>query len=377
MVFLPYGKQSLDENDIQAVVEALRSDWLTTGPMVQEFEQALARRVGVAYAVVFNSGTAALHAAYHAAGVKAGDEVITSPITFAATSNAALYLGAKPIFADIQSDTVNIDPNEIEDLITNRTRVIAPVDFAGHPADMDEIITLAKNNHIVVVEDAAHAIGAIYRGRSVGSMADITTFSFHPVKHITTGEGGAAVTNSLDYYEKMLAFRSHGIVRAPEKMMDNHGPWYYEMQELGYNYRLTDIQCSLGLSQLKKLDGFLERRQDIVDYYNGEFAGLDIQLPVTRPEVIPAWHLYIVRLKRSNPSRIDIYNKLQLDGIGVQVHYLPVYWHPYYREMGYEKGLCPVAEDYYQRTISLPLFPTMEEADARRVVHSIKEFIKW
>ena len=375
--FLPYGKQHLDQEDIQAVLEVLQSDWLTTGPKVEEFEEVLAQKAGTKYAVVFNSGTAALHAAYFAAGVGPENEVITSPITFAATANAALFLGAKPVFADIRPDTANIDPDEIERHITPRTKVLTPVDFAGHPADMDDIMDIARKHNLVVVEDAAHALGAVFHGRPVGSLADLTIFSFHPVKHITTGEGGAVVTNNKDYYERMLAFRSHGMVREKGQLGDWHGPWYHEMHYLGYNYRITDIQCALGISQLKKLDRFLEKRQALADFYNRELSGLEnIELPVTLPGVSPARHLYVIRLKGDRPRRRELYEALHRAGIGVQVHYLPVYWHPYYQKLGYSKGLCPVAEDYYWRALSLPLFPAMEMADARRVVTELGRFFK-
>ncbi|OPY58792.1 MAG: UDP-4-amino-4,6-dideoxy-N-acetyl-beta-L-altrosamine transaminase [Pelotomaculum sp. PtaU1.Bin035] len=377
MGFLPYGKQTLGEDDIQAVLEVLRSDWLTTGPKVKEFEESLAQRTGARYAVVLNSGTAALHAAYFAAGVEPGDEVITSPITFAATANTALFLEAKPVFADVRRDTVNIDPEELERHITPRTKVLAPVDFAGHPADLNDVMDIARRNNLVVVEDAAHSLGATYHGRSIGSLADLTTFSFHPVKHITTGEGGAVVTNNKDYYEKLLAFRSHGIIREKEKLIEYHGSWYHEMHYLGYNYRITDIQCALGISQLKKLDSFLEKRQALVDFYNRELSGLEkIELPVTLGGASPAWHLYVIRLKGDRPQRRELYEALHQAGIGVQVHYLPVYWHPHYQELGYKKGLCPIAEDYYWRALSLPLFPAMSKDDANRVVSEIKRILE-
>lgn len=373
MDFLPYGKQTLDEEDIQGVLEVLRSDWLTTGPKVAEFEKNLADRAGAKYAVVMNSGTAALHAAYFAAGVGPGDEVVTSPVTFAATANAALYLGARPVFADVRQDTLNISPEGLEQHISPRTKVLAPVDFAGHPADLEPVLEFARKHSLVVVEDAAHALGAAYKGRPVGSLADLTIFSFHPVKHITTGEGGAVVTNNRDYYEKMLSFRSHGIVREKDKLKEYHGPWYHEMQFLGYNYRITDIQCALGISQLKKLDSFLEKRQALVDFYNRELADLDmIDTPVTLAGVVPAWHLYVIRLRGDNPPRKEVFEKLHQAGIGVQVHYLPVYWHPYYKELGYNKGLCPVAEDFYSRALSLPLFPALSLDDARRVVLELR-----
>ncbi|MHB8916623.1 MAG: UDP-4-amino-4,6-dideoxy-N-acetyl-beta-L-altrosamine transaminase [Desulfocucumaceae bacterium] len=376
MGFLPYGKQQIDRDDIKAVLDVLQSDWLTTGPKVEEFEKELALRAGARYAVALNSGTAALHAAYFAAGVGPGDEVVTSPITFAATTNAALFLGARPVFADIRPDTANIDPDALERHITPRTRVLAPVDFAGHPADLEPVMEIARRNNLVVVEDAAHALGASYKGRPVGSVADMTVFSFHPVKHITTGEGGAVVTDNHDYYEKMLAFRSHGMVRDKEKLEEYHGPWYHEMHCLGYNYRITDIQCALGISQLKKLDTFLRKRQSIVDYYNDRLSELDmLNTPASLQDVTPAWHLYVVRLRGGSISRRDLYEELHRSGIGAQVHYLPVYWHPYYKKLGYIRGLCPVAEDFYTRALSLPLFPEMSEKDAGRVVGELLRII--
>lgn len=366
---IPYGKQCIEEDDIQAVVNVLKSDWLTTGPKVAEFEKALAERVGAKHVVVFSSGTAALHAAYYAAGVQEGDEVITSPITFAATANAALYLGAKPVFVDVDRDTININPGLIETAITERTKVIAPVDFAGHPADLSPIMKTAEEYNLVVVEDAAHSLGALYRGKKVGSIAHMTIFSFHPVKHITTGEGGAVATNNPDYYEKLLKFRSHGIVKERDKLYEYHGLWSQEMQQMGFNYRLTDIQCALGISQLRKLDRFLKRRQDLVDLYNRLLREQDaVRLPGVKGDVLPAWHLYYIRLLGKPALRENVFEELRSRGIGVQVHYLPVYWHPYYQKLGYQKGLCPEAEAYYQSCMSLPLFPSLSDTEVEKVV---------
>ncbi len=374
MSYIPYGKQSIDEDDIQAVVETLRSDWLTTGPKVTEFERALADKAGAKYAVVFSSGTAALHGAYFAAGVGYGDEVITTPITFAATSNAALYLGARPVFVDVRPDTINIDPEKIEEKITPCTKVLAPVDFAGHPADLKEIMGIAEKHNLVVVEDASHALGAVYHGRTIGSIAHMTVFSFHPVKHITTGEGGAVTTDNQEYYEKLTAFRSHGIIRDKDKLNDYHGPWYHEMQFLGYNYRITDIQCALGISQLKKIDSFLKKRQEIVNSYNSSLKQLSyLQLPNALPDIIPAWHLYYIELKNEEQRKV-VYQKFHENGIGVQVHYLPVYWHPYYRDLGYVKGLCLEAENYYRRALSLPLYPDMTANDVDFIINIINNF---
>lgn len=374
---IPYGRQCIEDDDIQAVVDVLKSDWLTTGPKIAEFEKALAKKVGAKHVVVFSSGTAALHAAYFAAGVREGDEVITSPITFAATANAALYLGAKPVFVDVDRDTININSSLIKAAVTERTKVIAPVDFAGHPADLDLVMEIAEEYNLVVVEDAAHSLGAVYKGRTVGSIAHMTIFSFHPVKHITTGEGGAVATDNPDFYEKLLNFRSHGIVKDNDKLFEYYGLWYQEMQQLGFNYRLTDLQCALGLSQLKKLDRFLIRRQELVELYNRLLSELDIvQLPVVRDDVIPAWHLYYIRLLDKPDLRKNVFDELRNRGIGVQVHYIPVYWHPYYRALGYQKGLCPEAEAYYQSCISLPLFPGLTNKEVEKVVDELNLAVK-
>ncbi|OPX81360.1 MAG: UDP-4-amino-4,6-dideoxy-N-acetyl-beta-L-altrosamine transaminase [Pelotomaculum sp. PtaB.Bin013] len=372
--FIPYAKQQIDEEDIDAVVAALRSDWLTTGPQVARFEQELANTTSTKHAVVFSSGTAALHAAYFTAGVRYSDEVITTPLTFAATANAALYLGAKPVFVDIESGFFNINPALIEKSITNRTKVIAPVDMAGQPAPIKEIMEIGHRYGITVVEDAAHALGARYKGKPVGTWADMTILSFHPVKHITCGEGGAVLTNDQEYYERLLAFRSHGVVRDPAQLMENHGPWHYEMHYLGYNYRLTDIQCALGLNQLKKLDKFLARRREIAYRYNEAFIGCPhLATPMTPSWADPAWHLYVLRLAGDTPPRRQLVDRLSARGIGTQVHYLPVYRHPYYQGLGYRAGLCPNAEDYYRRALTIPLYPAMNDEDVKRVIDAVLE----
>lgn len=371
--WIPYGRQAIDDADVDAVVDVLRGDWLTCGPAVERFERALAERAGARFAVALNSGTAALHAAYAAAGVRAGDEVVTTPLTFAATANAALYLGATPVFADVQSDTGNIDPAAVRRAVTPRTRVIAPVDFAGHPAEMDEIVGIARECGARVVEDAAHSVGARYRGRPVGSVADMTTFSFHPVKHVTTAEGGAVTTDDEALYEHLREFRAHGITRDPAKLRRADGPWYHEMQSLGYMYRLSDVQCALGTSQLTKLDRFVARRREIVARYNAAFAGDPrFILPAQRGDVDAAWHLYVLRLADASLRR-PLFEYLHREGIGVQVHYLPVYRHPYYEDLGYPAGLCPVAEDYYARCMSLPLFPELTDDEVDRVVATVRE----
>lgn len=382
--FMPYGKHLIEEEDIRAVTEVLRTPWLTTGPMVERFEEALAAKVGVKYAVVFNSGTAALHSAYHAAGIGPGDEIITTPITFAATANAALYLGAKPVFVDIGENSFHLDPGKIEAVITPCTRAIAPVDMTGMPSAIDDIMAVAAANNLVVIEDACHAIGATYKGRLVGSIADMTAFSFHPVKHITSGEGGAVTTDNEDYYRKLLGFRSHGIIKDPDLFVGDsediggleRGPWYYEQQELGFNYRLPDINCALGLSQLSRLDIILERRREIAARYKEAFkVNPSLMLP-HEPFGIEslnssAWHLYILRLVGTSPERKSLLGKLYAEGIGTQVHYIPVYLHPYYRKLGYNPGLCPNAEDYYRRCFTIPLYSAMSDDDVERVVEAV------
>lgn len=364
---LPYGRQWLDESDIRSVAAALESDFLTTGPLIERFEQALAAWTGVAQAAVLNSGTAALHAAYHAAGLGPGDELITSPLTFAATANAALYQGATVRFVDIDPSTGNLDPKQLADVISPRTRVITTVDFAGHPADYDAINTVAQEHGLLVVADGAHSLGALYKGRPVGSLASLTTFSFHPVKPITTGEGGAVVSDVEEWIRRVRSFRSHGVVRN----FKGEGPWYYEMQHLGYNYRLTDFQCALGLSQLKKLKGFIQRRRAIAARYNSALAEVPgLTLPQVQQGVEPGWHLYVVRVPEPAHRR-PFFQRLRDMGIGVQVHYIPVYWHPYYQELGYRRGLCPRAEDFYARCVSLPIFPKMTDADVVRVIEAV------
>ena len=384
--FIPYGKQYLDVSDIEAVCSVLRSGWLTTGPVVEQFEEALAGKTGASYCLSFTSATAALHGAYYAAGLGPGDEVITSPITFAATANAALYLGARPVFVDIGENSFHIDPVKIESEITRLTKAIAPVDMSGMPAALDEIKTIAEANNLVVIEDACHALGANYKGRPVGSIADMSVFSFHPVKHITTGEGGAVTTDREEFYHRLRKFRNHGIIRNPELFehgaeSQNDEPWYYEQQELGYNYRLPDINCALGLSQLKKLDRFLARRRDIAARYKAAFKENSyLMIP---PEPLgknslqeAAWHLYILRLAGESPPRKQILEKLYNKGIGTQVHYIPVYLHPYYRRLGYKPGLCSNAEDYYKRCFTIPLYPAMSDEEVERVVADVNNLAR-
>ncbi|MCY8235934.1 UDP-4-amino-4,6-dideoxy-N-acetyl-beta-L-altrosamine transaminase [Bacillus inaquosorum] len=376
--YLPYGRQWLDEEDIQSVVDVLRGDYLTTGPTIDLFEQKVAEYAGSSYAVAFSSGTAALHAACFAAGISQGDEVITTPITFAASANCILYMGAKPVFADIDPLTYNIDPDSIEKLLTPKTKAIIPVDFTGQPVNHDRIQKIAKANNLIVIEDAAHALGASYKGEKIGSISDMTMFSFHPVKHITTGEGGMITTNNKTYYEKLLQFRSHGITRDPKKLTQDHGSWYYEMHFLGFNYRMTDIQASLGISQLKKVDDFIETRNHLARIYNEKLKTIShIHLPSQDAASTSSWHLYIINLKldQLKGNRDDIFNAMQQENIGVNVHYIPVYLHPYYQRLGYQAGLCPNAENFYKGIITLPLFQSMNEKDADDVIKALKKVV--
>ena len=377
---LPYGRQSVEDADIQAVVGVLCSDWLTTGPKVAEFEEAFAARVGAAHAVSFSSGTAALHAAAFAAGLKAGDEAITSPMTFAATANCVLYQGAHPVFADVCPDTLNIDPEQVERRITPRTRAILPVDYSGHPADLAPILELAERHGLLVIEDACHALGAEYRGGKAGSIADMTVFSFHPVKHITTGEGGMVTTNNGKFAESLRRFSNHGI-SSDARQRQGAGQWHYEMVLLGFNYRLPDIACALGLEQLKRLEANLARRREIAERYAAAFQELAGVIPPTvREDVKPAWHLFPVRVasEKLGADRAQIFRALRAENIGVNVHYIPVHTHPYYRDrFGYKGGEFPIAEDAYSRLISLPMFHGMTERDVDDVISAMRKIIQF
>jgi perosamine synthetase len=379
---LPYGRQSIGEDDIQAVADVLRSDWLTTGPKVAEFEEAFAAWVGAKHAVSFSSGTAALHGAAFAAGLKPGDEAITTPMTFAATANCVLYQGATPIFADVSADTLNLDAEQVAERMTPRTRAVLPVDYAGHPADLDAIKELAARHGLVVIEDASHALGAEYKGRRAGSVADMTVFSFHPVKHLATGEGGMVTTDRADYAETLRRFRNHGI-SSDARQRQSEGQWHYEMVLLGFNYRLTDIACALGLSQLKKLEGNLSRRRQIAARYAAAFRDLEaVTAPVVRADVNPAWHLYPIRLNLEKlaadriEARGQVFRALRAENIGVNVHYIPVHLHPYYRDrLGHRAGEYPIAEDAYERLISLPMFHGMSDGDVEDVIRALQKVI--
>lgn len=377
--FLPYGRQSIEETDIQAVVDVLRSDWLTTGPKVAEFEEAFAARVNARYAVSFSSGTAALHGAAYAAGLKAGDEAITTPLTFAATANCVLYQGATPVFADVSADTLNLDPLQAQGKISKKTRAILPVDYAGHPAEMDAIGEIAARHGLTVIEDACHALGADYLGRRVGSLADMTVFSFHPVKHITTGEGGMVATNNPQFAETLRRFRNHGI-SSDARQRQSAGQWHYEMVLLGYNYRLPDLVCALGLQQLKRLDANLARRREIAGRYTAAFRNVPgVKPPAVREGVNPAWHLYPIRLEleRLSADRAQIFAALRAENIGVNVHYIPVHLHPYYREtLGSKGGEFPLAEDAYGRLISLPMFHAMSDQDVEDVIVAVTKVLQ-
>jgi perosamine synthetase len=376
---LPYGRQSLDDADVQAVVEVLKSDWLTTGPKIGEFEERFAAWVGARHAVSFSSGTAALHGAAFAARLGPGDEAITTPMTFCATANCILYQGATPVFADVSPDTLNIDPQEVSQKITSRTKAIIAVDYAGHPAALDELGELAKVQvqRALLIEDACHALGAEYRGKRVGGIADMTVFSFHPVKHLTTGEGGMVATNNARLAETLRRFRNHGVSSEARERQES-GQWFYEMVLLGFNYRLTDIACALGLSQLDKLAANLARRREIAAQYAEAFRDLPaIVVPAVRDGVNPAWHLYPVRLKLEALAvgRGEIFRALRAENIGVNVHYIPVHQHPYYRERFTLKESYPVAEDAYERLISLPMFHGMTDADVGDVVRAVSKVI--
>ncbi|MED3802747.1 UDP-4-amino-4,6-dideoxy-N-acetyl-beta-L-altrosamine transaminase [Lysinibacillus xylanilyticus] len=372
--YLPYGQQWLDDEDIQAVVDVLKGSYLTTGPTIAKFEESVAEYVDAKYAVAFSNGTAALHGACFAAGIGEGDEVITTPITFAASANCVRYVGGTVVFADIKKDTYNINPTEIEKNITPRTKAIIPVHFTGQPVQLDEIHAIAKKHNLTVIEDAAHALGAKYKGQKIGALSDMTMFSFHPVKHVTTGEGGVITTNNEFYYKKLLQFRSHGITRDTKSIIKNDGPWYYDMHFLGYNYRMTDIQAALGISQMEKLDRFVARRREIAQMYDEAFKDNELLItPQQLPECYSSWHLYIIQLniEKLNATRKEIFDALVAQNIGVNVHYIPVHTLSYYQELGYKEGSMPKAESLYKVIITLPLFPKMTDSDVYDVVVAV------
>ena len=376
---LYYGHQYIDEAGIEAVAEVLRSDYLTCGPKIAQLEQKLCELTGAKYAVAVSNGTAALHIACMAAGLTEEDELITTPITFAASANCALYCGATPVFADINEKTYNIDPDMISKKITDRTKVIIPVDFTGQAADMAPIMKMAHEKNIVVIEDAAHSIGTLYQGKPVGSIADMTTFSFHPVKTVTSGEGGAVLTNSKDYYEKLCLYRTHGITREPNLLeRESHGPWYYEQIDLGYNYRITDMQAALLISQLDKMELFRQRRKEIVRRYDEAFKTMPeifVQEEITESDTTR--HLYILRIRPEllNTDRKEFFEAMAAEGIHCNVHYIPVYRHPYYERLGYPEGLCPKAEKLYDEMMSLPLYYAMSDQDVQDVIMAVEKLV--
>jgi perosamine synthetase len=370
--FMPYGRQVIDATDIEAVVQVLQSDWLTTGPRVEEFEQAVAHYVDAPYAVAVSSGTAALHAAMYAIGVGPGDEVIVPAMTFAATANCVVYQGGTPVFADVEPHTLLLDPRQVAAKITPRTKAVVAVDYAGQPCDYEALRAIVEKHDVLLIADACHALGASCHGKPVGSLADMTVFSFHPVKHITTGEGGMVVTTHSELAARMRMFRNHGIT-SDHRQRDQRGTWFYEMTDLGYNYRLTDFQCALGLAQLQKLAGWLTRRRVIAALYDASLTGRDYIQPLqTRGGVEHAHHLYVIRCGQTVNRRV-VYERMRAAGIGVNVHYIPVHLHPYYqRHWGTGAGLCRVAEKAYDEILSLPIHAGMAELDVDRVLHALQ-----
>lgn len=376
---IPYGRQRIEEDDIQAVVDVLRSDWLTTGPKVGEFESALAAYVGARYAVAVSSGTAALHAAMHALGIGPGDEVIVPPITFAATANCIAYQGATPVFADVTPVNLLIDCDRIEALITERTRAIIGVDYAGHPCDWDRLRRIADRHGLALVADSCHALGSTYKGRPTGSIADLTAFSFHPVKHITTGEGGMITGTDSNLQMRLKRFRNHGI-DSDFRQREKEGAWFYQMVDLGFNYRITDLQCALGKSQLQKLPGFLSQRRRIAGIYDQAFQNIDTVSPLpVSGDVEHAYHLYVVRIdfSRIGSDRNTFFRYMQKREIRLNVHYIPVHLHPYYCEhYGTSPDQCREAERAYAQIVSLPMYPGLSETEQNHVIESIVKFFQ-
>ncbi len=373
-----YGRQWINEDDIKAVADVLRSDLITCGPKVSDAERYLEKYTGAKHAVVVSNGTAALHCACIAAGIGPGDEVITTPITFAASANCALYCGAKPVFADIRPDTYNIDPESIKTNITERTKAVVAVDYTGQAVELDEIKKICEENGLILIEDAAHSIGTAYRGKMVGSIADITTFSFHPVKTVTSGEGGAVLTNDDELYKKIVLAHAHGITHDEEMMEEapHEGPWYYEEISLGYNYRMTDFQAALLISQMGRIDEFKARRQEIVKRYDEAFKdvpGIIVQKEIAESDTCR--HLYIIRLdlKKLSCTRREFFDAMSAENVQCQIHYVPVYHFPYYKHLGYREGLCPVAEEVYKGIMSIPLYPRLTDEEVSDVIHAVRK----
>jgi perosamine synthetase len=373
---LPYGRQWIDDDDVEAVVDALRSDWLTTGPRVADFEAQFARAVGAKHAVAVSSGTAALHAAAFAAGIDRDSEVIVPPMTFAATANCVRYQSGQVVFADVLPDSLLLDVRQVLRRATDRTRAVIVVDYGGQPGHLDDLISIARERGWTLIEDAAHSLGATYRNRLVGSVADLTTFSLHPVKHITTGEGGVVTTNDDGIAERLRAFRNHGIT-TDHRYREERGSWLYEMTDLGYNYRITDFQCALGASQLRRLSQWVSRRQAIALRYDEAFGELPVDALKLEQDRTSSRHLYILqlRLEKLRVDRRRIFEDLRANGLGVNVHYIPVHYHPYYQGLGYRKGICPVAEEAYERLITIPLYPKLTDSDITRVIETVSNVI--
>lgn len=376
-----YGHQYLDEADYQAVLDVLKSDYLTCGPKIDELEERLCSITGAKYAVAVSNGTAALHVACMAAGVGEGDEVITTPITFAASANCALYCGATPVFADIDEKTWNIDPESVRAHITERTKAVVAVDFTGQSTKLDELKEICREHHLVLITDGAHSIGTKYKGQPTGSIADMTTFSFHPVKTVTAGEGGAITTNDPELYRRLVLYKAHGITRdAAQMSREPEGPWYYEQVELGYNYRMTDIQAGLLLSQLDKLEAFSKRRKEIVARYNEAFSKLEqVTVQEEIPESDTTRHLYILRLNTEKLSinRREFFDAMGAENIVCNVHYIPVYYFPYYQKLGYRKGICPKAEALYEEILTLPLHYGMSDRDVEDVICAVEKIASY
>lgn len=374
---LPYGHHWVNDEDIAAVVEVLKGDWLSQGPKVDEFEKRVSEYCGAKYAVAVSSGTAALHAAYAIAGISAGNEAIVPTLTFAATANVVVYCGGRPVFADIKEDTLNIDPEDALKRISPKTKAILPVDFAGNALDFDALKAIAREKGLIVIEDACHALGATYHDRKIGSLSDMTILSFHPVKNITTGEGGMILTDNEEFYQKLRIFRHHGIIK------DNpyKGSWHYDIYSPGYNFRLTDFQCALGISQMNKLDRFITRRREIAVKYKKAFSEIkEIINPVETSDAKHAYHLYVIQLSTEmlRAERKEIFDALIAENIGVNVHYMPLHLHPFYqKEFGYKKGDYPIAEKYYERAITLPLFPAMSNDDVEDVIKAVYKVISY
>jgi UDP-4-amino-4,6-dideoxy-N-acetyl-beta-L-altrosamine transaminase len=379
--FLPYGTQWIDENEINEVVDSLKSSWITTGPKMTQFEEDFKKFKEAKYAIAVNSGTAALHISTSSIDINPGDEVITTPLTFVASANCVVYRGGTPVFADIKKDTYNIDPNEIKKKITSKTKAIIPVHFTGQPCDMDEILEIAEEHDLYVIEDAAHAIDAEYKGRKIGTLGDLTIFSFHPVKNITTAEGGMVTTNDDDFYEKLLMFRTHGISKDAEKRFGKSGGYYYDMQYLGYRYNLSELHAALGIHQLKKLKSFQKRRREIVEIYNKELQDFDeIIIPYKKDNVKHSWHLYIIQLEieKLRVDRDYIFKALREENIGVNVHYIPVHYHSYYQnKFGLKKGILPNVEWLFPRILTIPLFPKMTNDDVYDVINALDKVITY